>query len=105
MTIVTFVTLQTYGILKLKFTDRKGNATKAPDGGTIKYHTNITKPRKGSLPMSQAKWKPADKVYVFTNVAPRQRYVCPPRVYWIRVWFKAGRKRFTAYKKIKFNCL
>ena len=103
--IKTFVTLQTYGILKIQFQDRKGNATKAPDGGTVTYRTNITKPRKGTLPMTKAKWKAGEKVYVFTGLAPRQRYVCPPRAYWIRVWFKAGRKRFTAFKRFKFNCL
>lgn len=105
MKILNFVTLMNYGILKLQFQDRNGKATKAPAGGEITYRTNVTKPRKGKLPMTLAKWKAGDKVYVFTKVAPRQRYVCPPRTYWIRVHFKAGRKRFSAYFKKKFACI
>jgi hypothetical protein len=105
MKIVAFLTLETYGILKLQFLDAKDNPTKAPEGGEITYTTSITKPRKGTLPMTKAKWKPADKLYVFVGLAPRQRTVCPPRSYWIRVHFKAGRKRFSAYHHEKFNCL
>jgi len=105
MKVLAFVTGQTYGILKIQFLDAKGTPTKAPDGGTMTYRTNVTKPRKGGKPMTAAKWKPKDKVYVFTGLAPRQRYVCPPRSYWIRVWVKVGRKRFSAFKRTKFNCL
>ncbi len=106
MKIVTFVTLQTYGILKLKFLDAKGNPTQAPEGGTLRYRTNITKPRKGSLSMAKkAKWKPKEKIYVVTGIAPRQKIVCPPRRYWIKVWFKKGRKRFYAFFKKKLNCI
>ena len=105
MKVITFVTLQTQGILKLQFLDAANKPTKAPEGGEITYRTNITKPRTGKISMTQAKWKPKEKLYVFQRINPRQRYVCPPRTYWIRVNFKAGRKRFSAYKNTKFNCL
>ena len=105
MKILLFASLTTRAILKLQFQDRKGNATTAPDGGTISFTTNVTKPRRGKKPMTQAVHKPKKGYYVFTNLPPRRKHICPPRWYWIRVFFKAGRKRFRAYFRKKFNCI
>jgi len=103
--VLTFVTLQTAGVLKIQWRDRKGNPTKGPTDGTLTYRTNITRPRKGSMPLSRGKWKPKEKTVVFMGIAPRQRYVCPPRSYWIRVTIKVGRKRYHAFKRTKLNCI
>lgn len=103
--VLTFVTLQTAGVLKIQWQDRKGNPTKGPTDGTLTYRTNITRPRKGTLPLSRGKWKPKQKAVVFMGLAPRQRYVCPPRTYWIRVSIKVGRKRYRAFKRTKLNCI
>ena len=105
MKVLRFVTLRSVSILYLQFLDKDKNPTKAPPGGTIKFATNITKPRKGTRSMSKAKWKDSKKAYVFVKLPIRQKYVCPPRSYWIRVNFKAGRKRFRAFKRTKFPCL
>lgn len=103
--VLTFVTLQTAGVLKIQWQDRKGNPTKGPTDGTLTYRTNITHPRKGTLPLSRGKWKPKQKTVVFMGIAPRQRYVCPPRSYWIRVNIKVGRKHYHAFKRTKLNCI
>lgn len=105
MKVIEFVTLETQGILRFQFLDRKGNATEAPEGGELNYTTSITKPRKGSLPMSKAIWKPKEKEYVLTGLAQRQQYVCPPRSYTINVHFKAGKRQMRASLTTKINCI
>jgi hypothetical protein len=105
MKILRFVTLRSVSILYLQFLDKKKRPTKAPDGGSITFATNVTKPRKGKRSMSKAKWKESKKAYVFVKLPIRQKWVCPPRSYWIRVNFKAGKKRFRAFKRQKFPCL
>ena len=105
MKILKFVTLRSTGILYIQFLDKAKNPTKAPPGGSIKFRTNITKPRKGTRSMTKAKWKESKKGYVFVKLPIRQKIVCPPRSYWIRVNFSAGKKRFRAYWRKKFPCL
>lgn len=105
MKVVEFVTLETAGILKLQFHDKAGKPTQAPEGGEISYTTNITNPRKGTATMAKARWDKEEQLYVVSGLAPRQRIVCPPRSYFIRVNFKAGKKRFSANKTTKLNCI
>ena len=105
MKIMAFHTLESVGIVKFQFLDKNKRPTKTPEGGTVKFRTNITKPRTGSFPMTKVKWKKSQECYVFVRLPRRQKYVCPPRFYWIRLYFKAGRKRFNAYKRTKFPCL
>ena len=105
MKILRFVTMRSTSILKIQFLDKDGNPTKAPPGGTVKFRTNVTKPRSGTRSMTTAKWKKSDKSYVFIKLPIRQKWVCPPRSYWIRVNFRAGKKRFRAFKRQKFPCL
>ncbi|MFH2009692.1 MAG: hypothetical protein ABI333_24070 [bacterium] len=105
MKILAFHTLESVGILKFQFLDKKKRPTKAPEGGTVKYSTNITKPRTGKFAMTDAKWKESEECYVYVRVPRRQKIVCPPRAYWIRIHFQAGKKRFSAFKSTKFPCL
>jgi hypothetical protein len=106
MKVTRFVTLRSQSILYIQFLDKKKIPTKAPAGGRIKWSTNITKPRKGTNDMSTAKWKESKKSYVFVRLPIRQKWVCPPRSYWIRVHFYVGkRRRFSAFKRTKFPCL
>jgi len=105
MKVTRFVTLRSVSILYIQFLDKDKNPTKAPAGGRIKWSTNITKPRKGSADMSTAKWKASKKAYVFVRLPIRQKYVCPPRSYWVRVNFYVGKRRkFSAFKRTKFPC-
>jgi hypothetical protein len=104
MKVVQFDTLETAGIVQFQFLDKAGTPTKAPEGGEISYTTNITKPRKGTLSMADAKWKEEEKRYVLTGVAPRQRIVCPPRAYTITLTFKAGKTKMTSSLTTKFLC-
>ncbi len=106
MKVLKFVTLRSTSILYVQFLDKDKNPTKAPAGGRIKWSTNITKPRKGKRDMSTAKWKESKKAYVFVRLPVRQKIVCPPRSYWVRVHFYIGKKRkFSAFKRTKFPCL
>jgi hypothetical protein len=101
-----FVTLRSVSILYIQFYDKKKNPTKAPAGGRITWSSNVTKPRKGKADMSEAKWKESQEAYVFVKLPIRQKWVCPPRNYWIRVTFFVGKKRrFTSILRQKFPCL
>ncbi len=105
MKVTRFVTLRSTSILYIQFLDKDKNPTKAPDGGRIRWSTNITKPRKGARDMSTAKWKESKKAYVFVSLPIRQKWVCPPRSYWIRVHFYVGKRRkFSGFKRTKFPC-
>lgn len=105
MKVTRFVTLRSVSILYIQFLDKDKIPTKAPAGGKIKWSTNITKPRKGTAEMSTAKWKETKQAYVFVRLPIRQKWVCPPRSYWIRVHFYVGKRRkFSAFKRTKFPC-
>lgn len=105
MKVTRFVTLRSVSILYIQFLDKDKNPTKAPAGGKIKWSTNITKPRRGSRDMSEAKWKDSKQAYVFVRLPIRQKWVCPPRSYWIRVHFYLGKRRkWSAFKRTKFPC-
>jgi hypothetical protein len=104
--VTRFVTLRSVSILYIQFLDKKKNPTKAPEGGRITWSSNVTKPRKGTADMSEAKWKESQQAYVFAKLPIRQKWVCPPRAYWVRVSFYVGKKRrFTAILRQKFPCL
>jgi len=106
MKVTRFVTLRSTSILYIQFLDKDKNPTKAPDGGKIKWSTNITKPRRGTREMSTAKWKESKQCYVFLRLPIRQKWVCPPRSYWVRVHFYVGKRRkFSGFKRTKFPCL
>lgn len=106
MKVTKFVTLRSTSILYIQFLDKDKNPTKAPAGGRIRWSSNVTKPRKGKRDMSTAKWKESKSSYVFVRLPIRQKWVCPPRSYWVRVHFYIGKRRkFSAFKRTKFPCL
>jgi len=105
MKVTRFVVLRSMSILYIQFLDKNKNPTKAPDGGMIKWSSNVTKPRKGTRDMSTAKWKEDKKAYVFTQLPIRQKWVCPPRSFTVRVNFFVGKRRkFSGFLRTKFPC-